>query len=295
MSKSTTVVTSTTHLSKLADKLLSDIAKADKGRPMTKSQLLNTFAAAITGSDHNWGFLTGSDIPVVQQGLPKQRLNDLLEIIPAGARKAKDEINCKIILEAAPEAPSLTLHYLEGLDQTIDDAENGDILQASDILWLNEQLLEDPDRSNLHVDRERIKIDISDTGVKVVAQDYEPAYVGEMEFAKFATMLKDLLPAATRKALSDHHAPGVIAELINAYEIIAQEDTLSEACEEYGISDEQMELAIQQSALIAFIRLDSNSSPLEDILKFNGALAIQNLVIDGDIWNLLYTMLGIEP
>lgn len=83
MSKSTTVITSTTALSGIADSIRAETQAS--GQAPSKQRLLNIFAQGIAGPKHDWGFLTGSNAPVVQKGLPTARLEDLENIGAAPA------------------------------------------------------------------------------------------------------------------------------------------------------------------------------------------------------------------
>lgn len=75
MSKSTTIVTTTTALSNIADAIHAD-AEA-RGKLPTKQRMLNSAAKIIAGDKHDWGYLTGATGPVVQKGIPQRRLDDL--------------------------------------------------------------------------------------------------------------------------------------------------------------------------------------------------------------------------
>ena len=78
MSKSTTIVTSTTALSAIADTLSRAAASGED--LSSKQKVLNTFARGIAGPRHDWGYLTGRDTPIVQSGLPEARLADLARL-----------------------------------------------------------------------------------------------------------------------------------------------------------------------------------------------------------------------
>mgnify|MGYP000639753876 CR=1 FL=1 len=73
MSKSTTIVTTTTALSDVATRLVDAAASG----PLSKQNVLNTFARGIAGEKHDWGYMTGSKTPVIQKGIPSRRLDDL--------------------------------------------------------------------------------------------------------------------------------------------------------------------------------------------------------------------------
>lgn len=75
MSKSTTIVTTTTALSNIADAIHADAET--RGKLPTKQRMLNSAAKIIAGDKHDWGYLTGATGPVIQKGIPQRRLNDL--------------------------------------------------------------------------------------------------------------------------------------------------------------------------------------------------------------------------
>lgn len=102
MSKSTTIVTTTTSLSKIADDIRHDAEEF--GQAPTKQRLLDTFARGIAGDKHNWGFLTGSTAPVIQKGIPAARLADLGAV---GASKPSAKATPH--LKADPSQPGITV------------------------------------------------------------------------------------------------------------------------------------------------------------------------------------------
>lgn len=87
MSKSTTVVTTTTALSSIADAICKDAAQT--GTLPSKQRILNSAAKVIAGEKHDWGYLTGHAGPVIQKGMPDLRLADLSTLTqPQNAQRA---------------------------------------------------------------------------------------------------------------------------------------------------------------------------------------------------------------
>jgi hypothetical protein len=85
MSKSTTLVTTTTSVSKIIDDIRADAELS--GKIPTKQRMLNTAAKFIAGGKHDWSYLTGATGPVIQKGMPEARMRDLeaLGSLTAGA------------------------------------------------------------------------------------------------------------------------------------------------------------------------------------------------------------------
>ena len=94
MSKSTTIITSTTALGAIADRIA-----AQTGAP-SKQRILNTFAQGIAGAKHDWGYLTGQTGPVIQKGLTPARRPDAAGMIPGTPRALR---------QADPDCPALTV------------------------------------------------------------------------------------------------------------------------------------------------------------------------------------------
>lgn len=102
MSKSTTIITTTTALSDIATAIAADAAR----RTPSKQHILNTFARGIAGPKHDWGFLTGAAGPVIQKGIPDCRLADIAAASSAPearqVRAREDRSPLEITAEPAP-------------------------------------------------------------------------------------------------------------------------------------------------------------------------------------------------
>lgn len=101
MSKSTTIVTTTTALSAIATEISSDTS----GRTPSKQHILSVFARGIAGPKHDWGLLTGSKKPVIQKGIPEARLSDLRDL----SRNAAPSAPAHDLLRFDPDREGITL------------------------------------------------------------------------------------------------------------------------------------------------------------------------------------------
>ena len=125
MSKSTTIVTTTTALSAIATEISSDTS----GRTPSKQHLLSVFARNIAGPKHDWGLLTGSMKPVIQKGIPEARLADLQAIgapaprpcdAPAQLRFDETREGITLHAETAPlYSPEMAAYYGSKLTGTM--------------------------------------------------------------------------------------------------------------------------------------------------------------------------------
>lgn len=102
MSKATTVVTTTTALSAIADAIRTQAETA--GTIPSKQHILNTFAHGIAGPKHDWGYMTGAAGAVVQKGISPIRLADLEAL-----RVTKSVPRARQLLAADRSAPSLQI------------------------------------------------------------------------------------------------------------------------------------------------------------------------------------------
>lgn len=123
MSKHTHIVTSTTTLFKAADAIA---ALCAPGQGPSKKQILDALAAEITGPDHDWGFLTGSDTAVVEENLDLasaglQSLPFAQNVFEAARNAMVDLIICQPALPAqarsrATISRAITPYVIKALD-----------------------------------------------------------------------------------------------------------------------------------------------------------------------------------
>lgn len=112
MSKSTTIVTTTTALADIATSIAADAAV----RAPSKQRILNAMAAGIAGPKHDWGFLTGASGPVIQKGIAARRLAEVEAVReqpkPAMVRAEASRPALEVVAEPVALYPSEVANYL---------------------------------------------------------------------------------------------------------------------------------------------------------------------------------------
>ena len=135
MSKSTTLVTTTTVFSQITSAIRQDAEKS--GKFPSKQRMLNTAAKYIAGDKHDWSYLTGASGPVIQKGLPEARLNDLRALDVQKPQQAPQEAAQPLLVTDASkpqiviEAKTMSL-YNEGDETLTAKLLTGDILAVSE-------------------------------------------------------------------------------------------------------------------------------------------------------------------
>jgi len=98
MSKSKTIITSTTSLSRIIDAIRLEMGESAP----SKQTLLNIAAREIAGEKQNWGFLTNAKGVVVQQGLPEARR---IELLAYAEQQLESDPRRTEIAKSTPYAP----------------------------------------------------------------------------------------------------------------------------------------------------------------------------------------------
>lgn len=287
MSKSTTIVTSTTSLSAAADDIL---ALQSKGQPLTKNALLNALAAQIAGPKHNWGYLTSSKTPIVQRNLPAARLRDLADIaLPTqSADDTPSEGPARI--DMAPDARLLTLNYTQGgLTRTVK-------LSPDDILYLYEQIFP----IDTQAPGKEIRIEhLADQYLILTGPDpVEMRHLrhgdlvgrAEISLETLKKSVENVLDTAVQMIWATHPEARILNVISDAASLEAEGLTADPIKEE--MTSAALERVISIATLIAYARMEADGLPLRDMLKYQGQDAILNATLDGGYTSFVDQMLG---
>lgn len=289
MSKSTTIVTSTTALSAAADSIL---ALQDKGKPLTKNALLNTLAAQIVGPKHNWGYLTSSKAPIVQRNLPSARLRDLADIsAPEPMQTAADtssEGPAQITM--APDDGLLILDYTQGGSTHIVK------LSPHDILYLYEQMLPIDTRAPGKEIRIEHFVDqyLIATGPDPVEMRHlrHGGLVGcaRISLTSLAKSVEAVLDAAVKMIWATHTEAKILNVISDA--LWLETEGFTSELIDGEMTSAAFERAVSIATLVAYSRMEADGLPLRDMLKYQGQHAILNTTLDGGYTSFLDQMLG---
>lgn len=116
MSKSTTIVTTTTALSAIASTL-----SADTQGHLSKQAILNSFARGITGPRHDWGYLTQASTPIIQRNIPAARLHDLKVLQTSASEKPADDLEDLTSVTKAGPRIKITARSVPLFDKDVAD------------------------------------------------------------------------------------------------------------------------------------------------------------------------------
>ncbi len=287
MSKSTTIVTSTTSLSAAADDIL---ALQSKGRPLTKNALLNALAAHIAGPKHNWGYLTASKAPIVQRNLPAARLRDLADISAQAQAAQSAETESPAEINRAPAPALLKMNYTQGGVTRIIK------LLPYDILSLYQQMLPiqtDIPGKVIRIDHLLDKYLIVTGSDPVAMQHFRHGNLVGRTKISLQTLKQDverLLDTAVEMTWATHPQVRILNIISDALSLEAEGFAIDPIEEE--MTRAVFERTISIATLAAYSQMNDDGLDLRDMLEHQGQDAIINATLDGDYTSFLHRMLG---
>jgi hypothetical protein len=291
----TLIVCSTATLSGIAD----EIVKRAGAGTLSKSAVLNVLAAGIAGPKHNWGFLTGSEGPVVAKGLEISRddAGALLTIATtAKSRSCKTQSSCPSVPVAGitqnqnDGSMEMSLVPFVGVSGKPTGREIKARVSAVEILKLRDVMRDEAGAFSLrNWEGKEISFEASNGKLFAILQHRGLTVKNWVEEGSLISALHHL-HAPARAAVLESPA-GKVAQ--RSFQLISESDMMiEEELKAHLIDRDQIAAAVNEAALI-FLKTVDSSPGFKERLEANGAQSeITDRIFDHD-WTILTDLLGL--
>lgn len=289
MSKATTLITTTTALSRAVDAILASQAG---DRPLNKAQILNILAGQMAGEKHNWGYLTGMDHPVLQKGLTAEAETALMGYLQERAQAATRAASAALeqasenLPKAEVEAIKSGMRTLVQLQLRTDKGRtNFIVLDDEDVLRLHEIFVFETGPKDRGINHRASRFQLISHGDTLFidgAPDLRPSTVmNKIDRGVLAKVIADVVQEAARR-LCSHETDAIVAGIREGILDVADMDPDIERAKQADIIDwDDIQDTLPVAIMITIRNATRNGIDLEKIYRDHGPHGLVSFVTDG--------------